>query len=216
MPTPPHLVDRLQIALIPNQCSLADLATPNAAAAPAAEPMHRSPEQDAERLRQRGNEHFGRGSYTRAADLYQRVSLLFQSACAIESLPQSDVGSRAKNCVASNCLWHGSVRLHFWLAHSCRQALLSLHQRCSAVLYQARNGRSLSRSMTWVSKYVIICCRQSSNKARREQQRAWGSCTAIWQPATCSWSTIVKPSRRARLGCRCDMTPYLKLYLSSL
>lgn len=151
MPPPLQPVGQASDCADSNQCSLADFATPNTAPALAAEPVHRSPEQDAERLRQRGNEHFGRGSYTRAADLYQRVSLLLQSAFAGDSLPQSDVGSRAETCVASNCPWHESVRLPSWLAHLCIQTSPSVHQRCSAVLYQARNERSLSRSMALMS-----------------------------------------------------------------
>lgn len=47
-----------------------------AAAAAAAGAAQSSPEDDTERLRQRGNEAFQRGSYSRAADLYKRVSFL--------------------------------------------------------------------------------------------------------------------------------------------
>ena len=53
----------------------------------ATEPAHSPHEADVEKLRQRGNDAFQRGTYTRAADLYNRVGRVSQNLLEILETP---------------------------------------------------------------------------------------------------------------------------------
>lgn len=77
--------------------------TPAASREPgqAADIAHRSPEQDVERLRQRGNDAFQRGSYNRAADLYNRVHALALQTCNPEVL--NCVVVHPRDCILHAC-----------------------------------------------------------------------------------------------------------------